>query len=130
VALEHIDLTITEGHPVTWQSTLSFVAGDVQTTICENVPRNPPLGLGVTCTACDAIVAWTNTPVACQGGSAISGYAVERRDQISDWCTIASCQSTPFTDMCIGMCVVYYYRVSATNVSGDSKPTTIFRYCN
>jgi len=125
-----LDLTITEGHPVTWQATLTFVAGDVQTTICVNVPRKPPTSLAVACVTCCPQLTWTNTPVSCEGGSSISGYCVERRCQISDWDSISSCASTPFCDTTASTTcgAVYYYRVGARNTSGVSKPTQVIRF--
>jgi len=96
--MEELDISLTEGSPVTYLCKMQFAIGDVQTVIDEDVPQEAPTTFAVADVAGDPQLTWANVATADQGGSAISGYQVQRRAQTEDWVEIAASASTPYND--------------------------------
>lgn len=128
--LEDADIEFLEDDPINPICSLVFVVGDVQTTVDENVPQRPPTNVAVVDSGGNPSVSWTNVAAADQGGSAISGYKVERRSQIGSWETLTSSASTPYSDTSASDTtgVVYKYRVSAVNTAGAGKPSSLVKH--
>ncbi len=102
--------------------TFSVSSGTVRGT--ATVPQ-PPTNLSATSTSSSQInLSWTAPSD--NGGSAITGYQIERSPDGSTWSTIVSntgSTSTTYSDTGLSPSTAYTYRVSAINSVGVSSPS-------
>ncbi len=89
-------------------------------------PPQPPTGLTATATSSSQInLSWTAP--SSNGGSAITGYKIERSTNAgSTWSTIvanSASTSTAYSDTGLAASTAYTYRVSAINSVGTSSPS-------
>ena len=89
----------------------------------------PPYGLEFTDIQRSSVaVSWSRP--AYNGGAAVSGYEVEVREgDMGQWRPLASCGSHSLTHKVTGLTEGrdYYFRVTAANVAGQSKPAVSYR---
>ncbi|TLX69523.1 MAG: fibronectin type III domain-containing protein, partial [Thaumarchaeota archaeon] len=106
------------------------VAIEVKSSITSNTATAPGSPTGLTATAASSSqinLSW-NAP-ANNGGSAITGYKIERStDSGSTWFTLVAntgSTSTTYSDSGLIPTTTYTYRVSAINSAGTSSPSNI-----
>lgn len=97
------------------------------TSAAPTVPQ-PPTGLSATAISSSQVNLSWSAP-SNNGGSAITGYMVERsQDSGNTWSTISSntgSTSTIYSDSGLGASTAYSYRVSAINSVGTSSPSNV-----
>jgi len=95
------------------------------TTNTQMFPPQPPTNLSATAISSSQITLSWNAP-GNNGGSAITGYKIERSGIGGSWSTIVSntgSTSTTYTDTGLLPLMTYTYRVSAINGIGTSSPS-------
>ena len=94
----------------------SFTDQPVAEPMADNDLPGKPTGLAATFNAVEQEMTLTwNTPSS-NGGSAITGYKVERSTDNNNWETLEEAHSaTTYVDTSVEHGKTYYYRVSATN---------------
>ncbi len=97
------------------------------TSQAPTVPQ-PPTGLSATAISSSQVNLSWSAP-SNNGGSAITGYMVERsQDSGNTWSTVTpntGSASTTYSDSGLGASTAYSYRVSAINSVGTSSPSNI-----
>ena len=105
----------------------SIYGGDVYTVTTSTTAPQPPTNLSASSVSSSQInLSWI-TP-SDNGGSAITGYKVERSPDGSRWSTIISNTGntgTTYSDTGLSPNTTYTYRVSAINAIGSSLPSNI-----
>ncbi|NIT99621.1 MAG: hypothetical protein GWN01_01350 [Nitrosopumilaceae archaeon] len=128
--LESLDIEFREGDPINPICTMVFVVGNIQTDIDEYVPQEPPISVSVSDVGGDPEIEWTNVAAADEGGSAITGYQVERRSEIGSWEVLTQSATSPFSDTTASDVsgTVYKYRVAAVNDQGVGPKSKIVKH--
>ncbi|MGI0088651.1 MAG: fibronectin type III domain-containing protein, partial [Nitrosotalea sp.] len=129
----YTDTTVTNGQTYYYKvSAVNSVGESLQSNEASVMPSGsstspqPPTGLAATAASSSQInLSWTAP--ANNGGSAITGYMIERSTDGTTWSTIQSntgSTATTYSDTGLTASTAYTYRVSAINSVGTSSPSS------